>query len=234
MHVIAALQIQGSPEPAGAGRFGRPPVYAPDRQIARKSASGPQFWRLLRAASNSPYTAPRVNNPDELPASAELPDGVRYVAQLRPSLVRYFRRKTGNPAEAEDLAHDVMVRALTHAHWKTEAEAKGYLFRSAVNRWRDRHRRQLTQGVTVSWDEDTATESGAGNSPERVLIGEEELGRVVEALQTLSPRTRSVLMLVKLENMKIASVASTLGISVRTVNNDLTRALACLAKLRQI
>jgi RNA polymerase sigma-70 factor (ECF subfamily) len=170
---------------------------------------------------------------DELPSEAELTDGVGYVAQLRPALVRYFRRKTGNPAEAEDLAHDVMVRSLTHAHWKTEAEAKGYIFRSAVNRWRDRHRRQVTQGITVPWDEDTASESGAGNSPERVLIGEEELNRVLEALQTLSPRTRSVLMLVKLENMKIANVAATLGISVRTVNNDLVRALARLAQLRQ-
>jgi DNA-directed RNA polymerase specialized sigma24 family protein len=33
--------------------------------------------------------------------------------------------------------------------------------------------------------------------------------------------------------MKIANVAATLGISVRTVNNDLVRALARLAQLRQ-
>jgi RNA polymerase sigma-70 factor (ECF subfamily) len=134
--------------------------------------------------------------------------------------------------EAEDLAQDVIVRALTHAHWKTQAEAKGYLFRCAVNRWRDRGRRLQTHGVVVAWDDDSAAESGAENSPERVLIGEEELNRVVRALRTLSPRARSVLMLVKLENMKIANVAATLGISVRTVNNDLAKAMARLAQLR--
>jgi DNA-directed RNA polymerase specialized sigma24 family protein len=40
-------------------------------------------------------------------------------------------------------------------------------------------------------------------------------------------------MLVKLENMKIADVATALGISVRTVNNDLAKVLARLAQLRR-
>lgn len=166
------------------------------------------------------------------PQQVEVQNGASLVAQMRPALVKYFKRKTGSAVEAEDLAQDVITRALTHAHWKTEAEARGYIFRSAVNRWRDRRRRQQTHGVTVVWNEDSASESGAENSPDCVLMGEEELNRVVQALQKLSPRTRSVLMLVKLENMKIASVASALGVSVRTVNNDLTKALAKLAQLR--
>jgi RNA polymerase sigma-70 factor (ECF subfamily) len=169
---------------------------------------------------------------EDLPAGDELPDGVGYVANLRPALVRYFTRKTGSAVEAEDLAQDVIVRALTHAHWKTQAQAKGYIFRSAVNRWRDRRRRLRTQGVIVDWNEDSAVESGAEKSPERVLIGEEELSRVLQALRTMDPRSRTVLMLVKLENMKIANVAAALGVSVRTVNNDLARAMARLAQLR--
>jgi RNA polymerase sigma factor (sigma-70 family) len=172
-----------------------------------------------------------MNN--RLASQVDIPDGISLVAQMRPALVKYFQRKTGSAVEAEDLAQDVIVRALTHAHWKTEAEAKGYIFRSAVNRYRDRRRRLQTQGVTLVWSEESAYESGAEHSPERVLIGEEELNRVVQALRKLNPRTRSVLMLVKLENMKIANVATTLGVSVRTVNNELARAMARLAQLRR-
>lgn len=160
-------------------------------------------------------------------------NGIGFVTQLRPALIKFFRRKTGNPVEAEDLAQDVIVRALTHANWSTEEEAKGYIFRSAINRWRDRHRRLQTHGVSVGWDDDSAYELGAEHSPERVLIGEEELGRVLEGLRKLTPRARSVLMLVKLENMKISSVATTLGISVRTVNYDLATGMATLAQLRR-
>ena len=161
-----------------------------------------------------------------------IPDPTGLVAQMRPALVKYFKRKTGSAVEAEDLAQDVLVRALTHADWKSQAQAKGYIFRIAVNRWRDRHRRLQTRGVTVVWDEDTAYESGAENSPECVLIGQEDLNQVLQALRELDPRSRDVLMLIKLEQMKVASVAAALGVSVRTVNKDLAKAVARLAQLR--
>lgn len=167
-----------------------------------------------------------------LTPSVEIPNGTSLVAQMRPALVKYFKRKTGSAVEAEDLAQDVLMRALTHADWKTQAQAKGYIFRSAVNRWRDRRRRLQTQGVTVAWDEATAAESGAENPPERVLIDQEDLNRVIAVLQEIDPRARTILMLVKLEQMKIATVAASLGLSVRTVNKDLAKAVARLARLR--
>jgi len=164
--------------------------------------------------------------PDDLPESASL------VAQMRPALVKFFKRKTGSTAEAEDLAQDVLVSALTHTHWKSPAEAKGYIFRSAVNRWRDRHRRLQTHGVTVAWNENNACEAGAENPPECVLIAQEELNQVARALRELNSRTRTVLMLVRLEQMKIATVADALGISVSAVNKHLAKAAARLAQLR--
>ena len=159
-------------------------------------------------------------------------EGVGFLVHLRPALLRYFRRKSGSAVEAEDLTQDVIVRALTHAHWRSEQEARGYVFRSAVNRWRDRSRRLHSHGLTVAWDEGSAYEMGAENSPERVLLGEEQLNQVYAILRALSPRARNVLIMVKLENMKLANIAATLGVSVRTVSNDLTAAVARLAELR--
>jgi RNA polymerase sigma-70 factor (ECF subfamily) len=165
--------------------------------------------------------------------SAEtLPDNPNLAAEMRPALVKYFKRKTGNAVEAEDLAQDVLVRALTHADWKTPSQAKGYIFRSAVNRWRDRHRRLLTHGTNVTWEEHHELVLGVENSPERVLIVREELSEIAQVLDGLNVRTRTVLMLIKLEQMKAATVADMLGISVSAVNKHLANALAHLAVLR--
>ena len=166
-----------------------------------------------------------------MPVNVDPPsDNPSLVAQMRPALVKYFKRKSGSAAEAEDLAQDVLVRALTHASWKTPSEAKGYIFRTAVNRWRDRHRREKTHGVRVPLDEE---ELDAQNPPECVLIVREELDRVARALEEMNVRTRTVLMLIKLEQMKIATVADMLGISCSAVNKHLAKGLARLAELRR-
>jgi len=172
------------------------------------------------------------------PTSLDDPeDNASFVSEMRPALVKYFKRKTGNPMEAEDLAQDVLLRALTHPVWKTQNQAKGYIFRTAVNRWRDNLRRQRIRGAVLAWDE-TSPESidenaRSENLPERVLIAREELHQVVRALEGMNARTRTVLMLIKLEQMRIATVAEMLGISVSAVGKHLAKGIAQLAALRK-
>lgn len=122
-------------------------------------------------------------------------EGTSIDAQMRPALVKYFERKCGSVEEAEDLAQDVLVRTLGHVKWETPEQARGYVFRAAVNRWRDRRRRALTHGTSVEWDEARLGAAGALDSitneetaPERVLIGEQELFSVATALMELSER----------------------------------------------
>jgi len=77
-------------------------------------------------------TGPMSVNPTLLDSPS---DNASFVSEMRPALVKYFKRKTSNLVEAEDLAQDVLLRALTHANWKSQEQAKGYIFRTAVNRW---------------------------------------------------------------------------------------------------
>jgi RNA polymerase sigma factor (sigma-70 family) len=164
-------------------------------------------------------------------------DNAGFVSGMRPALVKYFKRKTGNAVEAEDLAQDVLLRALTHSNWTTHEQAKGYIFRTAVNRWRDSLRRQRIRGVTVAWDEGSPGHGmenpRSENLPERVLIAGEELNQVVRALDGMNVRTRTILMLIKLEQMKVATVAEMLGISASAVGKHLAKGIAQLAALRK-
>jgi len=164
--------------------------------------------------------APAIDNPD-------------LAAQMRPALVRYFQRKTGNAAEAEDLAQDVLVKALGHADWESSEEAKGYIFRAAMNRWHDYLRRRRSHGTSVPLDAAAESEWGVESPPERVLVAREELHRVAQVLDSLSDRTRTVLMLIRFEHMKAATVAEMLGISVSAVHKHLANAVAALAADRE-
>ena len=166
-----------------------------------------------------------------LPTPApESPNSVALVAPLRPALVKYFLRKCGNTSEAEDLAQDVLERALLHTQWESAEQAKGYIFRIAVNRWHDRNRRGLTRGVVVEWDDAASFAQAEEASPERVLDSEQELHAVVAALKELSERTRDVFLLFRLEQMKHGQIAEMFGISVSAVEKHVSKAVAHLAR----
>jgi RNA polymerase sigma factor (sigma-70 family) len=164
------------------------------------------------------------------PTSAVFPDSATLVAPLRPALVKYFLRKCGNAAEAEDLAQDVLMRALKKARWESVEQAKGYIFRIAVNRWHDRNRRSLTHGTVIEWDDAANYAQIEETSPERVLGNEQELQNVVAALQELNERTRDVFMLFRLEQLKHSQIAEMFGISVSAVEKHVSKAVAHLAR----
>jgi RNA polymerase sigma factor (sigma-70 family) len=156
--------------------------------------------------------------------------GTAFIADLRPALVAYFQRRCGNAAEAEDLAQDVILRALSHAEWTSVEEARGYIFRIALNRWRDRGRRKVTHGTEIDWDDDSTLAVAEEISPERVLGSQEQLRRIASALQELDARTRDVFVLCRLEQMKQKEIAGLLGISVSAVEKHLVKALAHVAR----
>jgi RNA polymerase sigma factor (sigma-70 family) len=161
---------------------------------------------------------------------AEPVDAASFLAEARPALVRFFRRRCKNLPQAEDLAQDVIVRTL-RAEWTTIDQAKGYIFRTAANLWRDQARHRKVQGGSeLTWDENIGDAATEGIPLERVLLSEEELHRVDAALLQLSERTRDVFVLSRLEQMKYADIASTLGISVSAVEKHMIKALAHLAR----
>lgn len=162
---------------------------------------------------NKPPTIPQV-------------DSATLLTELRPALIGYFRRRCGNTAEAEDLAQDVILRALSHARWTSVEEAKGYIFQIAVNRWRERGRRKLTHVIEVDDDEGHMLAASEEIALERIVAGEEELRKVVDALSELGERTRAVLVLCRFEQMKQADIAEKLGISVSAVEKHLVKGLA--------
>jgi RNA polymerase sigma factor (sigma-70 family) len=162
--------------------------------------------------------------------SPEFSEAASLVAPLRPALMRFFLRKCGSAAEAEDLVQDVLVRALGRSDWESAEQAKGYIFRIAINRWHDRNRRLMTHGTVVEWDDSASFASSEATSLEHAFEQHQELDFVVAALQELNIRTLDVFMLARLEHMKQGEIAQMLGISISAVEKHIAKALAHLAR----
>lgn len=73
--------------------------------------------------------------------------------------------------------------------------------------------------------------TGHADSPEDTLISEELFARYVKALDRLPERCREVFIRVREEKQSYAQVAGELGISVKTVDAQLQKALTRLKKM---
>ena len=133
-------------------------------------------------------------------------------------------RRIYDHAEAEDLTHEVLLRVTERSDTLDESRPDGYIFQIATNLLRDRARRARVR---------TSYQLGLGASeaarveelnPERVLQARQSLASVVGALKALPERTRTIFILFRLENMKHREIADMLGISIRTVEQHVSRA----------
>ena len=147
-------------------------------------------------------------------------------------LYRLALRMTSDPEEARDLVQETFLRAARNvARLPADDDgARRWLIRVTVNLCRDRYRRL---GVRHDFRERHAREApGASEVPDRDPESREVARAAVrEALLSLPPRRRAVIVLRELEGRSTAEVARILGISRVTVRWHLTRGRHDLADL---
>ncbi len=149
--------------------------------------------------------------------------------RYRPALMAFFVRRIQNPAEAEDLTQEVLVRLMEFSSDEV-ANPEAYIFRIAANLVRDRYRRIQ---VRDSWRTDVAhRDEGAADyvDPLRLLEGREAVGQVSKALAELPPRSREILLLFRLERMRKREIAEMYGISISGIDKHIIKATAFLTK----
>lgn len=148
---------------------------------------------------------------------------------MRPALVRFFRGHSVGREDAEDLAQDVALRILSVGDRRRDPLTSGYLFRVALNLWRDRARRLKRERAVL---ESLPVGLRDELSGERVLEGEQDFQAVSAAMGELGERARMVFLLRRLEQVANAEIAGSLGISVSAVDKHIRRAVAHLGRLR--
>ena len=134
-----------------------------------------------------------------------------------PRLRRYARALAGNRADADDLVQDTLERAWSRAGlWRGVADMRGWLFSIMHNLHVDGVRRPRV--ATQAMDDDTPEIAVAPTQGERLAVLD-----LQAAIDLLPIEQKEIVLLVALEDMSYAEVASTLGIPIGTVMSRLSR-----------
>jgi RNA polymerase sigma factor (sigma-70 family) len=157
-------------------------------------------------------------------------------AHYRTPLFNYFRRRVDTAADAEDLTQDTFVKLLALAETERVKEPGALLFRIAGNLIADRYRKSGRRSKIHLSDLDLGPVSAVTREfieeqdPERVLLGRQRVAAAVKALDELGERTRTIYVLVRLENMPQRQIAELFGISLSSVEKMVMKASVHLIK----
>lgn len=153
-----------------------------------------------------------------------------YFQRLRRMLLRRGR----SHAEAEDLIQDAFLKMQEYCeggkqvHHPESFMARTVL-RLASNARRDEHRELYSDLET----EELALIVSAEPTPDQLLAAEECLRKMRDALDAVSPRTREIFFMQRLDGRTYAEIAQRMGISVSAVEKHMASALVAMAEMNQ-
>ena len=136
------------------------------------------------------------------------------------AVVRFLYRKVWDAERAEDLAQEVFVRALAHRPDKPRA----WVFAVAANLARDEARAAVRRKRHLTLLKgDPIAQPTISPSADDSVEHEEKMASVHEALSTLTPRDREILLLWD-AGLSYPEIAAQTGLAVGAVGTTLARA----------
>jgi RNA polymerase sigma-70 factor (ECF subfamily) len=142
------------------------------------------------------------------------------VARKLPRILALARRMLTDPAEAEDVAQEVMLRVWREApRWRPgQARFDTWLHRVALNLCYDRLRRRREQPTDRPPDR-----PDPGPGPDRGLIASDTGARVERAMAALPHRQREAIVLCHYQELSNIDAAALMGVSVEALESLLSR-----------
>lgn len=134
----------------------------------------------------------------------------------RAALVDYAASIVGGRAQAEDVVQDAWLRIQHAERNRLLEEPLRYFYRVVRNLALDRTRAVKRESRRNA--EDMTPELNGflddAPSPEEVALDRDELRRVIESMAELPERTRTALVMHRVEGCKLKEIAAHLGVSV--------------------
>ena len=148
-------------------------------------------------------------------------------------LRRVMYKRCGCIETAADIVQETYQRILTGNLWQQAENPRALLHRIAANLATDHERRHKVRNRYVDNVDflDEELQSSDGINPEQIIADRQRLDQLVEAVNLLSPKCRTVFVLRKFENQSHAEIAQRLGISRNMVEKHLRNAMQKLQQL---
>ena len=152
----------------------------------------------------------------------------REILSHEAALVRFLSHKLSNPADVQDIRHDIYVRILEAAERELPAQPKAFLFSVARHILIDRARRNRIVAIDLLEDLDVLNVLVDEATPERRETGRQQLQKLSSLIQGLPARCRDVVWMRRVEDLPQKVIAQRLGIAEATVEKHLVRGIRML------
>jgi RNA polymerase sigma-70 factor (ECF subfamily) len=150
---------------------------------------------------------------------------MREILAHEAALVRYLRRAWPEADEVSDLRQEIYVRVFDAARKARPRSPKSFLFTTARHLIVDKARHRRVVSIEAAGDLESLNVLVDELSPERRQEGRQELKRLAMAFGLLPPKCREVLWLRRVDQMPQKEVAKHLGISEKTVEMHMLKAM---------
>ncbi|MDQ4148379.1 MAG: sigma-70 family RNA polymerase sigma factor [Actinomycetota bacterium] len=188
-----------------------------------------------QASSASHRRVPERRGSEPEGATANRREGVptwqELVVEHRSFVYSVAYRLTGNPDDASDLAHDVLLRARDALSRYRPGSIRGWLLRITTNLFYDRMRSAARRQVDPMPTPDEFTEVSTLPSPDEAALNAELEEVVEEALRKLLPEFRLAVVLCDLRGLRYEEIASLTGWCIGTVRSRIHRGRTALRPL---
>jgi RNA polymerase sigma-70 factor (ECF subfamily) len=143
-----------------------------------------------------------------------------------PELQRFARRRIG-PQDAEDIVQDAYLHLLQKEQFESLEHPRAFLFRIASNLSVDAIRKTRTRSRHAECE--IALHSGVAYA-DNIEAAEDaiEMQRFHAYMEELPPACREAFLLNRIDGFTHSEIAKKLGVSIRTVDRHMVRALTHL------
>jgi RNA polymerase sigma-70 factor (ECF subfamily) len=136
----------------------------------------------------------------------------------------YARWLTGSDTEAEDVVQDACLRAMRFFSSLKSDDARAWMFTIVRNTWYSRLSRRVRSAETPLPDIEAHDAPDAALDAEALLMQQDAVARVREALAQLPVDFREVIVLREIEGMSYKEIAAVVQVPIGTVMSRLARA----------
>ncbi|KAF1687565.1 RNA polymerase subunit sigma-24 [Pseudoxanthomonas broegbernensis] len=149
-----------------------------------------------------------------------------FMRDQQPCLLQFLRLRVPNDEDAHDLAQESLTRLLRYRDSEPASAWRPLLFRIARNLINEQYRRSQTRHV----GDHVPLEGVELPDPAPAPAQHQQDEWLRAAILELPPRCRQVYVLRRVDGLSHAQIARRCGISVKTVEKHLTKALAILCE----
>lgn len=139
-----------------------------------------------------------------------------------------------NKEDAEEIAQDVFVKVYDkHSSFKGDSALKTWIYRITVNTSLDyiKAKNRKKRAAFKNRDDDALNYIGDFNHPGVLLENKENMAQLFKAINELPENQRTVLILLKVEDLSQKEVAEILDKSPKAIESIFQRAKANLKKI---